>query len=324
MRKALVIGINEYGGKNSLMGCVNDAFEMDRILSYNGDKDTTVNFDVKRIVDKAASKTKILEELSNLFNCDVDIALFYFSGHGDDNKNDGAIVSVDMESIPFNQIMKIVNNSPAKYKVVILDCCYSGRIGQIQQIGDMSVLSENTLILTACSPSEVAIDDQVSKHGTFTKLLLGALEGGSSDILGRVTAGSIYSYIDQALGAWEQRPYFKANVSSFSPIRYVEPKIELRILKKGLNLFLKEDDKFQLNPSYEETNYKKNKNHKAKKPFAVNSNVENMKILQTLNQNGLVIPSNEHYMYYAAMNSDTVELTNLGKHYWNLFKSGRI
>lgn len=237
MRKALVIGINEYGGENSLVGCVNDALEMDKILSNNGDKGTTVNFDVKMIVDKEALKHNILRELSNLFNCDVDFALFYFSGHGYDNKNDGAIVSVDMQSISFNEIMEIVNNSQAKYKVVILDCCYSGKLGQIQQIGDMSVLSENTLILTACSPSEVALDDRTSKHGTFTKLLLGALEGGSGDILGRVTAGSIYSYIDQALGAWEQRPYFKANVSSFSPIRYVEPKIELRILKKGLNLF---------------------------------------------------------------------------------------
>ena len=49
-----------------------------------------------------------------------------------------------------------------------------------------------------------------------------------------------------------------------------------------------------------------------------------MKLLQKMNQNGLVVPTNEKYMYYAAMNNSTVCLTELGKHYWNLYKNNRI
>ena len=51
--------------------------------------------------------------------------------------------------------------------------------------------------------------------GIFTNLVLAALEGGAADLRGHVTPGSIYAYVDQALGAWDQRPIFKTNVTQF-------------------------------------------------------------------------------------------------------------
>lgn len=322
MKKALVIGINDYKVGNKLSGCVNDADSIEEILETNGD--STHNFDIKKLIDAEADKNNIISSVHELFNEASDIALLFFSGHGSDDASDGSIISADSEKIKFKELMNIVNVSKAKYKIVILDCCYSGQMGQYHQIGDMTILSNNTVILTACSPCECAIDDGKAKHGTFTKLLLGALNGGASDVLGRITAGSIYSYIDQALGAWEQRPYFKANVSSFAPIRTVEPKINLSELKKGLALFNLEDDEYRLNPSYEETNFKHNKLHKAIKPYANEDHISIMKILQKMNRNGLVVPSTEDCMYNAAMQSSSAKLTSLGKHYWNLYKLKRI
>lgn len=322
MKKALVIGINKYGKGNDLSGCVNDANGIEFMLLNNGD--SSHNFDVKKITDSNATKMYVLESIEKLFENDNDISLLYFSGHGYDDKTDGAIVLADGTILKFQDLMSIVNKSTAKYKIIILDCCYAGKIANYNQIGDKTILSNNTVILTACSPSEFAIDDGASQHGTFTKLLIGALDGGASDVLGRITAGSVYSYIDQALGSWQQRPYFKANVSSFAPIRTVKAKIELTELKNGLDLFKEEDEKIKLDSSYEETNYKGNQFHKAYKPYACIENIRKMKILQKMNQNGLVIPSNEQFMYYAAMKSDTIQLTNLGKHYWNLYKTKRI
>lgn len=322
MNKALVIGINKYQNVNNLTGCVNDANEISIMLSNNGD--SSHNFDVKKLIDSAATNRVVLDAIKKLFENDVDVALLYFSGHGYDDKTDGAIVLVDGTIVKFQDLMSVVNRSRAKYKVIILDCCYAGKIASYNQIGDKTILSNNTVILTACSPSEPAIDDVPSKHGTFTKLLIGALDGGASDVLGRITAGSIYSYIDQALGSWQQRPYFKANVSSFAPIRFVKAKIDLQELKEGLGLFSQEDEKLKLNPSFEETNCKGNGMHKTCKPYAKIENVKSMKILQKMNQNGLVVPSNEQFMYYAAMKSDTIQLTNLGKHYWYLYKTNRI
>ena len=39
-----------------------------------------------------------------------------------------------------------------------------------------------------------------------------------SNINGKITPSSIYAYIDQALGEWDQRPIFKTNVKEFNNI----------------------------------------------------------------------------------------------------------
>ena len=49
--------------------------------------------------------------------------------------------------------------------------------------------------------------------GVFTNLLVDALYGAASNLIGDVTPGSVYAHIDQSLGAWEQRPIFKTNVN---------------------------------------------------------------------------------------------------------------
>ena len=44
-----------------------------------------------------------------------------------------------------------------------------------------------------------------------------------SDVIGRITPASVYALIDQTLGAWGQRPLYKANVQSFVTLREVPP-----------------------------------------------------------------------------------------------------
>lgn len=322
MRKALVIGINRYSKPNELRGCVNDAVAMNELLSNNGNQ--THNFDVMQLLDEQATYSNINGLLDELYKNDDDISLLYFSGHGNDDNNDGTIISIDMKKIFFRDIMAKISSSKTKYNIVILDCCFSGKLGLDSSIGDKTVLSDNTVILTACRPEETAIDDYVLKHGTFTNLLIGALSGGAADILGRITPGSIYAYIDQALGSWHPRPYFKANVSQFVSIRNVKPKISIERLKVGMNLFTNPYYEYPLDPSYEDTNLRGSKDPKPIKPYAEKDNIIKFKILQTMNQNGLVVPCDEEFMYYAAMKSKKVKLTDLGMHYWRLCKDGRI
>lgn len=60
-------------------------------------------------------------------------------------------------------------------------------------------------------------------------LLVEALYGGAMNLLGEVSPGSIYSYIDRSLGAWdEQRPLFKANISSFVSLRKMHRRFRLQ------------------------------------------------------------------------------------------------
>lgn len=56
---------------------------------------------------------------------------------------------------------------------------------------------------------------EINGHGVFTDLLLQALQGGAANITGQITPGSVYAYIDQALGEWKQKPIFKTNIKRF-------------------------------------------------------------------------------------------------------------
>lgn len=317
IRKALLIGINDYAEPYKLSCCVNDVVELSKALEENYDRST--NFSIETLFNAQATRAKMRSEIKKLFSGEGDSALLYFSGHGFDNKDDGFIVSANFEKddygIGMAEIAKYAANSKFKNKIIILDCCHAGFLGNFGIIGDTTILAPGTVLITACREDESAIE--VNNHGVFTNLLIEALNGGASDILGSVTPGSIYAFIDRALGPWSQRPLFKANISSFVSLKENEPKVSLRDLKKVMSLFNTENSCFDLDPSFEKTNYKGSE-HRNCVPYAVKENVELFEKLQKCNRNNLVIPLGEKDMYFAAMNSKSCALTPLGQHYWHL------
>lgn len=321
MQKALVVGINNYP-QAPLKGCVSDSSTVAQYLRKNGDG--SPNFEVKEKND-IMTKSELKSLIKELFADQNEIALFYFSGHGCKTESDGFIVTPDYcqgdEGISMTEILTIVNNSKAINKIVILDCCYSGTFGNGSLSDNLTEISQGVTILTA------SLDDQTAResggHGVFTNLLIEALSGGASNINGVITPGSIYSYIDQALSAWEQRPMFKTNTHSFVKIRTVVPPVELNILRNIVNYFPTPESEYHLNPSYEFTN---SKDYKIKlvEPYANKDNVEIMKNLQKMASVGLIKPIDEEHMYFCAMNCGKCKLTALGYHYWRLVQKNKI
>ncbi len=276
----------------------------------------------KDIADKAALKKCV----SELFSGDCDTALFYFAGHGCLNATGGYIVTPDArkydEGVSMHDVLTLANKSKCKNRIIILDCCHSGTIGSIPSIEENDVyLKEGLTILAACRNDESA--REMHDHGVFTNLLIAALQGGAADLNGNITPGSIYSYIDQALGPWDQRPVFKTNVTQFISIRKVEPQIPLEVLRKIKEYFSAPKEHFPLDPSFEDTNAPC-VTHEFIKPYANPKNVEIFKNLQKMVSVGLVKPVGAEHMYFAAMESKKCELTPLGHHYWRLVKAGRI
>ena len=317
--KALLVGINNYPNGSELTCCVNDVNCLKNAIEFNYDGNR--NFSIRTLINNEASRSGIRSALNELFNGEGTIALFYFSGHGIDDKNDGFIVAQNYErddyGISMSEILRISSQSQFTYKIIILDCCHSGFLGNYGMIGDTSVLGDGTIIMTASRKNEYSVE--VGGHGIFSNLLIEALNGGATDILGNVTPGSIYAFIDQALGPWAQRPLFKANISSFVSLKKNRPKIEISDLKDVISLFPCEDSVFALNPSYEKTNIKGGE-HKNCEPYANKDNVSKMTKLQLCNRNGLIIPFESTDMYFAAMDSKGCVLTPLGKHYWKMIK----
>jgi len=326
MKKALLIGINNYPNGNELTGCVEDIKSLKSVIERNSNG--KVNFSVRLMSDEQSSENA-MDAIKELFNDTSDMAMLYFSGHGFINDTGAEIVFPDnirttgsyYKGIQMKDIMDVVNASKVRNKIVILDCCHSGNMGKYKLEETGSLLSTGVSILTACREDEYAME--MGGHGIFTEQLCEALRGGAADFLGNITMGGVYAYIDRAFGAWGQRPIFKTNVTEFAPIKTVTPNVPLTEILKLTDLFAADNTAIQLDPSYEFTN-DPNQEHKVVEPYAKEENVGMFKTLQKLQSIGFVKPVGEEHMYFAAMNSKTCTLTELGKYYWRLVKNNKI
>jgi len=329
MRKALIIGIDKYPAV-PLSGCENDAATIASILEKNGDG--SPNFDVKLISSDGNTVTSdvIHTALGELFSGDAETALFYFAGHGiiDPVTNTGHIVSQDGKrggwGVSLSDLLGMANTASPRIKstVIILDSCNSGYVGEVAGINtsNISAIGSGVTILTACHREQGATE--VNGQGLFTSMLFDGLSGGSADILGYITPASVYSHIDQTLGAWEQRPIYKANVQTFVTLRHITPKVSPDILKRLPLYFKSSTDQFALDPSFEP-----DRNNIPAELKHIPVNLENTRTfaeLQLCNRHGLVVPVDASHMYYAAIESKSCKLTALGAHYRRMADLGRI
>lgn len=322
MKKALCVGIDSYEHINDLHGCVNDANAVRDALQRNGDG--TLNFDTKIMTATSEAsyitRRALREAIEELFRGDSEIALRYYAGHGAIDEVGGYLCTSEVqkpdEGLSLDDLMTFVSKSKARNTVVILDSCNSGNIANKTEMPGYSAIHEGITILAACGANEYASEE--NSHGVFTTLLVDALYGGAMNLLGDVTPGSIYAYIDQSLGAWEQRPVFKANIKEFVSLRKNNAQIALPDLRKLTTLFVSPTTEIQLDPTYEQDKAKAdtqeiNKEHEA--DFA---------LLQKYVKLNLVVPVGEEHMYYAAMHRKSCKLTVQGQHYWNLVKKEQI
>ena len=340
-KKALVVGIDNYPGQE-LHGSVNDARQIATLFARHGDDEP--NFDVELFTaplpkpdgstpepeDRDAeispkggiTKDLLRDRIKALFEGDSDIVLFYFSGHGSLTSVGGTLITTDIkkaeDGLEMNDIVTWANNSAAREKVIILDCCHSGAFGNSNSGSKVCEISEGMIVLTAALPAQQAMESNSLGHGVFTELLVEALNGAAADLLGQVTPGAIYYYVDQALGSWEQRPIFRTNITSWTPLRKVppgpdSPAIPRATLRNIVRYFPAPEDEYKLTPEYEASD----PSHDPKKVAIFTD-------LRTLAGVDLVVPVEEDHLYWAAMHSKSCKLTALGKRYWRLVKHNRV
>lgn len=309
------MGIDDYPN-SPLAGCVGDATRMHDLLYRH--HDNSPNFECRRFVAPSDSVTRatLKQAVEDLFRRDADVALFFFAGHGTANNLGGYLVTQDAkkydEGLNMTDVLTLANQSPARQKIIILDCCHSGALGQLPAVNnDTAMLREGVSILSACRESEASVEKEGG--GLFTSLVCDALGGGAADVCGKVTIAGIYAYADEALGGWDQRPLFKIHVSKLIPLRNCTTAIDLKILRMLPEYFKSPSDEYPLDPSYE--------------PSAEPRHPEHEKVfshLQSMRATRLVTPVGEEHLYFAAMNSKSCRLTALGVHYWHLANRGKI
>lgn len=322
MRKAFCVGIDSYEKINDLHGCVNDANSVKSVLERHGDG--SLNFNVRLLTATSEAsyitRASLKDEIEELFKSEAEIAVLYYSGHGAIDDIGGYLCTSEVarpdDGLSLNDIMGIVSKSKAQNNVVILDSCFSGELSNVPMMDNYALIKNGTVILAACGQDEYATEK--NGHGVFTSLLVEALYGGAMNLLGDVSPGSIYSYIDQSLGAWEQRPVFKVNIKSFVSLRKNTPPIQIGELRKIVDIFKSPYDEYLLDPTYEPDK------HEADEKTVNREHEEIFATLQRYVKLNLVLPVGEEHMYYAAIHRKSCKLTAQGQHYWALVDGNNI
>lgn len=216
MRRPLVIGLDDYPD-HPLGGCVNDTLRIEAILSLH--HDNRLNFNCETITSPPLTVTRPILRLHifELFKHPAEIAFLHFSGHCTVNGLGCYLVTPDHCEydvwIPMTEILAIANQSPVNDIFIKLYCCHSGEFGVLPEVSSNKIIfADGISVIIATRFDQEAIEEEGG--GFFTSLLIEALEGGAASLLGEVFAASIYAYVDNAMGAWDQHPQFKASVDA--------------------------------------------------------------------------------------------------------------
>lgn len=141
MKKALLVGINDYpGSRNDLTGCVNDTANLKSLLA---DQFGWASGDMRVLTDSRATRSAIMDGLADMVAkaSAGDLLVFHYSGHGSqvpDQDEDEASDQLDEVLCPRDfswdgcwicddDLSDVFSNLPKEAHLeVILDCCHSG------------------------------------------------------------------------------------------------------------------------------------------------------------------------------------------------------
>jgi hypothetical protein len=168
-----------------------------------------------------------------------DKLLFYFAGHGRRSPQSGRLylVAADTESdaplstgILIDRVLDIIQESRCDNRALVLDCCYSGAVGERFRArggdiatGFVALKNAGTYILTASTAIELAEEresaagDGTSGNGIFTKYLIEALETGdaSSGDSDEITIDAVYDYVQKRITSQQPQRFVIGGMGRF-------------------------------------------------------------------------------------------------------------
>lgn len=219
---AVLVGVNEYEDTMNygrLHVCVKDAHAIREQLAISG-------FDpahIRLLADDAAelpTRDNILATLKAVANATEpdDLLLFYYSGHGDHDggqpyliARNGRQLAMGDTAVSIARVKEIMEKSPARAKVIILDACHSGAdIGgkgpkpmSSEFIHRVFEKAEGLAILASCKQGELSYEWQARERSVFTHFLLEALAGQADrDEKGFVTIQDANRHVTHSVKLW--------------------------------------------------------------------------------------------------------------------------
>ena len=163
------------------------------------------------VVAEPAAPVDVYRALRQQAAAAEDTLLVYFTGHGrTGSRNELWLCLPDTDpdelpysALPYDELRRVVADSRATKKVVILDCCFSGRALADQAGGEETILGQvgiaGTYLLTATAANALALAPPGEQYTAFTGALLGLLTRGIPDGQELLTFGQIFPHLQYAL-----------------------------------------------------------------------------------------------------------------------------
>jgi serine/threonine protein kinase len=220
-RWGVLVGINHYQDPaiSSLTVCANDVDLVCDALCATGGYERAR---LRLLTDDQGSrptKNEILASLQAIAQSAAgnDLLLFYFSGHGIVEGNEGYLLPSDARygvladtSIPVGRVTEMMLQSEARAKVMILDACHSGaQIGKapfamsgefIRRVFDEA---EGMVVLASCKQGQVSWEWPEKRCSVFTHFVLTGLSGDADrEGKGFVTMNDLARHVTDGVKLW--------------------------------------------------------------------------------------------------------------------------
>lgn len=156
----------------------------------------------------APNQLAIYDALATQARSATDTLLVYYSGHGALNRQNElhlcpATVRPDALSpsaLAYQDVRDIVSDSPARRRIVILDCCFSGRaITMSGADANPRLEIEGTYVLTATTSNRQALSPAGQRYTAFTGALIDLLAAGIPEGPEFLTFATLFPHLSASL-----------------------------------------------------------------------------------------------------------------------------
>jgi len=233
---AVLIGVNAYEDKanyGQLYVCVKDVRAVREQLVSSG-------FDPARVrcltddAPELPTRDNILVALKAVADATDpdDLLLFYYSGHGDEDGGESYLVArngrrlvLSDTAVRVSRVKEIMEQAPARAKVIVLDACHSGadiggkgpRPMSEEFIRRVFEQAEGLAILASCKRGQLSYEWRENERSVFTHFLLEALEGQADrDEKGFVTVQDANRHVTNGVKLWASQ----RNLSQIPTLQY--------------------------------------------------------------------------------------------------------
>ncbi|MFF0592213.1 caspase, EACC1-associated type [Streptomyces antibioticus] len=155
------------------------------------------------------SREKLLAAVRSAAESAEDTLLVYFAGHSfDDSVSGGLRLAVyhtqpnaPRSAVWFDHIWRELRDSAARYKVIVLDCCYSGATGSEYLPGVFNVQTDPGDVTILAAYDRTAIAPSGDRYTAFTGALIHVLANGVDDGPEPISVDLLYQEVRRRLAA---------------------------------------------------------------------------------------------------------------------------